>query len=371
MPSACSYPYPYPQSIQSALIILGFPEDTPPSSLKELNKRYHILALQHHPDKVASLASSSSTSTSSEEELKDATEKFKEINDAHKRLLDYFYSEYESGDYDNTGYDSILQLFIKTILVKFSSAASASSSASANNIDTNAIQSLIHQIITRGIQSAVKIFRSMDKQTMIMIYDIISKNQDLFGISRETMEELTAIMEEKTSNDVVIRLNPSLLDMLLDRVYVLHEDGHTYYIPLWHSELHFKRPNNSVSNTISDASSGEIVVLCEPELPEHVTIDEDNNIYISLDVDVCELFVKQVIPVTINDDIKSHGFVYYLHGPDVRLQPSNSKTRQLVLLRGISDDVGIGGIAKWTTNGDIYKIGMRANVYANVRLVLR
>ncbi len=285
-------------------------------------------------------------------------------------MRDYFYSGCSTGDNDteinmDTGYDSILQLFIKTMIVKITAASPLAP-------DSNAIQSLIHGIITKGIQSCVKLFHSMDKHTSLMIYDILSKNQELFGISREIMDELTCILEEKTSADMVVRLNPSLLDMLLDRVYILNEGGHSYYIPLWHSELHFKRRVSTSAHMNEEPEqdiSGEIIVLCEPELPDNVSIDEDNNIYISLDVNIQELFVKQVLPVVINDD---HGFVYYLHACDVTLQSSSSNPgRQRILLRSVSGVAGAGGIAKWNNHqsgGDMYKVGQRANVYANIRL---
>ena len=368
MPSpSSSYPYPYPESIQTSLHILGFTGDVAPSSLKELNKRYHLLALKHHPDKAQGNIEGEGEGEGS------GDGKFKEINDAHKRVRDYFYAGCSTGEHDkeinmDTGYDSILQLFIKTILVKIT--------AGPFTADSNAIQSLIHLIITKGIQSSVKMFRNMDKHTSLMIYDILSKNQELFGISREIMDELTCIIEEKTSADMVVRLNPSLLDMLLDRVYILNEGGHSYYIPLWHSELHFKRHESaSVENPEEKDISGEIIVLCEPELPDNVTVDEDNNIYISLDVNIQELFVKQVLPVVINDD---HGFVYYLHACDVTLQSSSGSSlnpggRQRALLHGVSGVAGSGGIAKCNNHqsgGDMYKVGQRANVYANIRLVL-
>jgi hypothetical protein len=376
MPNSCSsFPYPYPESIQTSLYILGFTGDVAPSSLKELNKRYHLLALKHHPDKNIN-----SESEEGEGEYDNATEKFKEINDAHKRVRDYFYSGCSTVEQDteinmDTGYDSILQLFIKTIIVKITAASPLAP-------DSNAIQSLIHGIITKGIQSSVKLFRSMDKHTSLMIYDILSKNQELFGISREIMDELTSILEEKTSADMVVRLNPSLLDMLLDRVYILNESGHSYYIPLWHSELHFKRRVSTSAHTNEEPEqepepdiSGEIIVLCEPELPDNVSIDEDNNIYISLDINIQELFIKQVLPVVINDD---NGFVYYLHACDVTLQSSSAGSssnpgRQRILLRSVSGVAGAGGIAKWNNHqggGDMYKVGQRANVYANIRLVV-
>jgi len=332
--------YPFPDSIQSSLRILEFPEDELPKSLKELNKRYHRLALKYHPDKAGA----------------GALERFKEINDAHKRVKSFFYPDDSLPDFD-TGYDSILQLFIQSILVKMSGGGGSSGES------RDAIQSLIAMIITKGIQSGIAVFRNMDKHTCITIYELLAKNQDIFGISREMMEELTKIVEEKTGNDLVVRLNPSLLDMLLDRVYILHEEGQTFYIPLWHSELHFTRTTDA---TIDASATSNVIVLCEPELPDNVTMDENNNIYISLEVNVGELFARQVLPVYINDEIKARGFVYYLHACDLTLR---SDTRQCVMLRGATGEVGsqIGGIAMYSPT-DMYKVDKRANVYANVRL---
>jgi len=343
----------YPESIQSSLHILGFNDATgPPSSLKELNKRYHILALQHHPDKAAS------------DDLA-ATERFKDINEAHKRLKDYFYTgcgnnpDIIGSDYSNTddldyssGYDNILQMFIKSIIVKIRSAATP-----AGATTSDAVHSIIQMILNKGAQSAVLLFRNMDKQASMTMYDILSTNQELFGISREIMDELTEIIESKTRDDIVIHLNPSLLDMLLDRVYILHECGQTYYIPLWHSELHFNQPN--------EGKSSDIIVVCQPELPDNVSMDEDNNMYISLDVSISELFAKQVIPVIINDELKTHGFIYELHARDVCLQ-STDVAKQCVLLRGASKGIA----ACTTTTSDIYKAGTRASVYANIHLTL-
>jgi hypothetical protein len=353
----------YPDTIVAALKTLGFTATDggggAPKSLKELNKRYHLLALRHHPDKVGGSSSDN-----------DAI--FKEINEAHKRVKEYFYSDDGAdGSADGTGgggsYDSIFQLFIKTILVKM--AGGNGGGGGGGNAD--AIHTIIQSILSKGIQSSVMLFRKMDKSSCMTIYTILSENQELFSISREIMDELTSILEEKTRDDIVIRLNPSLLDMLLDRVYILNECGQTYYIPLWHSELHFKQPDANPNPN----PNGEIIVLCEPELPDHVTIDEHNNIYISLDVNIYDLFRDQVVPVYITDEIKTHGFVYYLHAGDVTCQ---SGGRQCVLLRG-----GGGGIAVCRHNqksastatatapgvNDMYKVTDRANVYAVVKLI--
>ena len=364
----------YPDTITEALKTLGFTATDgggggggAPKSLKELNKRYHLLALRHHPDKVGGDNGGDGCDN-------DAI--FKEINEAHKRVKDYFYSDDGVDDDGGSGgssgggsYDSIFQLFIKTILVKMAGNGNGNGNA-------DAIHTIIQSILSKGIQSSVMLFRKMDKSSCMTIYNILSENQELFSISREIMDELTSIVEEKTRDDIVIHLNPSLLDMLLDRVYILNECGQTYYIPLWHSELHFKQPDADAD------TSGEIIVLCDPELPDHVTIDEHNNIYISLDVNIHDLFRNQVVPVYITDEIKTHGFVYYLHARDVTCQ---SGVRQCVLLRGGGGGGGGGrggGIAlcsqktaaATTTGGgacanDMYKVTDRANVYAIVKLI--
>jgi hypothetical protein len=352
------FAFPYPEPIQTSLYRLGFADGVAPSSIKELNKRYHLLALKHHPDKVACDGDSDGDGDVHEIH-KDATERFKEINEAHKRVKEYFFSSDTEAMPDiymeAGGYDSILQIFIQSILVKMTA---VNGSTTTDNC-ANSIQSLIHMIITKGIQSGIIMFRTMDKHTCLTLYEILSKNQDLFGISREIMDELTSIVEEKTGEDLVVRMNPSLLDMLLDRIYILHECGQLYYIPLWHTELHFNKPTN-------DGGKSEVIVLCEPELPDHVSLDDNNNLFISLDVNVLELFAKQIWPVYINDEIKSCGFIYYLHAADVSLQ---SHGRQCILLRNVAGG-GATGISKCNTNTvDIYKVGIRANVYANVRLV--
>ena len=352
--------YSFPEIIQSSLQTLGFPDGVAPSSIKELNKRYHLLALKHHPDKAAAAAAAAATAGSSiEASASAATERFKEINDAHKRVKEYFYSSDGNDIHTETGYDSILQLFIQTILVKMTATA-------ASGVDASAVQSLIHLIITNGIQSAMTMFRNMEKHSCMTIYEILSRNQDLFGISQDIMDELTRIVEEKTGDDLVVRLNPSLLDMLLDRVYILQENGHSYYIPLWHSELHFKNTttrDDAHEREHAHEREREVIVLCDPELPDNVSVDDDNNLFISLTVDIRELFVNQVVPVYINDEVKSHGIVYYLHACDVRLSNTHT-TRQCVLLHGA------GGIARCNHSSDIYNVGTRANVYANIRLTL-
>jgi hypothetical protein len=214
----------------------------------------------------------------------------------------------------------------------------------------------------------------MDKHSCLSIYDILSANHELFSISREILNEMHDIVESKIENDTIINLNPTITDMLLDKVYILREYDHAYYIPLWHSQLHFKKkfaetdhgdipiPDASASASESVSDDSELIVLCNPELPDNITIDQDNNIYIhEVDVDICELFTKQVIMVSLDDISKGRGFIYELRARDVCLK---SDTPQHIRLHGSY------GLAR-VNSQDIYNVSKRSYVYAVVRLSMK
>ena len=283
----------------------------------------------------------------------------------------------DAGFKENSDYSSIFGIFVKSLLFKL---AKKPMHPEQNELNINAI---IQTIISKGIQSAVILFRSMDKHSCVAIYEILSENQELFSISREILDELNAIVESKMKNDTIINLNPTILDMLLDKVYILRENGHSYYIPLWHSQLHFKLKNTTCggaettdeaaaavdTDTDTDAPAdatpadeAEMIVLCNPELPSHITIDEHNNIFINnVDVDIYELFYNQVIHITIDDDTKAQGFIYELYAGDVCFQ---TKTKQCIRLYGSN------GLSR-VSNSDIYNASNKSNVYAVFRLVAK
>jgi hypothetical protein len=52
-------------------------------------------------------------------------------------------------------------------------------------------------------------------------------------------------------------------------------------VPLWHNELYFDSQDTETNTN----NKSEIIVLCNPELPENISIDEDNNIHIELKIE--------------------------------------------------------------------------------------
>ena len=72
--------------------------------------------------------------------------------------------------------------------------------------------------------------------------------------------------------EIINNLNPKINDLFENNVYKLSVNEDMYIVPLWHNELHFSTKNDD-----------ELIVLCNPTLPDNISIDENNNIIIDYD----------------------------------------------------------------------------------------
>jgi hypothetical protein len=75
----------------------------------------------------------------------------------------------------------------------------------------------------------------------------------------------------------VYKLNPSIDDVLDNNLYKLYVNDTLFLVPLWHNEVYF------------ECSGCEIIVICQPQLEEHVSIDDDNNVHVITNVTLTEL----------------------------------------------------------------------------------
>jgi curved DNA-binding protein CbpA len=217
-------------------------------TLEYLKKIYHKLALQNHPDKNGNTLES--------------TEKFKQINEAYDFLqkeLKYLNpddsqrNDEDSKEQKSPMYMDILQIFMKSIF-----------QGNYNDI----VSSIIKEIVTGCKKISVKLFDDLDKDTSVAIYTFLSNNRSILHLSQELLEEIREIVLKKYTNVMVYKLNPSINDLLNNNLYKLYIDEQLFLVPLWYNEVHF------------DGSGCEILVICEPELYEGITIDDDNNIHI-------------------------------------------------------------------------------------------
>lgn len=251
---------------KTAFDILEIQTDINKLDLNYLKKKYHKLALQNHPDKNGNTIESN--------------EKFKKINEAYnylKREIKYFNdydldNELNFKDEDMPIYqiNELLKLFINSFMEgKYS----------------DIIKNLIADIVTGCKKISLKLFEDLDKDKLLNIYTFLSKYKHVMKISDQIIEDIKKIVIQKYSNLHIYKLNPTINDLLNGNIYKLYVNEKLYLVPLWFDELYF-------DNSIYD---DEIIVICEPELPDNIKIDEDNNIYIDLKYNLLSDIVDKFI----------------------------------------------------------------------------
>lgn len=207
-------------------------------SQKELKKRYCKLALRYHPDKNPNDLNS--------------TSRFQQITEAYE-LLKKEVDDTESHP-STTNYMDFLDILLKE-------------------------NPLLSKIIS--IESlTMKIFENMDKNDALNIYHYFFQNRQILHISEKWLNSLKNIILEKYQNVHIYILQPSLSELFSDRIYKLEVDTQIYYVPLWHNELEFERENN-------------IIVKCVPDLPSHISIDENNNILVNIIIQDIQTILKE------------------------------------------------------------------------------
>jgi hypothetical protein len=211
-----------------------------------LKKQYRIKALMYHPDKNKS---------------QDANDQFRRIHEAYQFL------SHNNKPPENQTYVDLLKEFLH------------------NN------SPIVHIIVSKLTQlceeKAVKFIETIDKHILIDIYKLLVANKDVLHIPDILIDEMKRILIAKTSSDECIVLNPSLEDLMRDNLYKLVVNEQTYLIPLWHHEL------------VYDNSGSDLYVKCNPILPDHVKIDEMNNLIVSLKYNISELLMLDSVNVLV------------------------------------------------------------------------
>ena len=220
-------------------------------TLEYLKKQFHKMALKNHPDKNGNTVESN--------------EKFKQINEAYnflKREIHHFKEEDDPDMENNTSsslYYDILKGFIQSFF-----------EGKYNEI----VSKIINDIVNKSKKISVKLFEELDKETAFYLYSFLSTNRSIFHLSEDILENIRENVVKKYTNVEVYRLNPSIHDLLNNNLYKLYVNDKLFLVPLWHNICYF------------DNSCSEIIVICEPELPQNISLDEDNNILIDYEIDI-------------------------------------------------------------------------------------
>ena len=227
-----------------------------------LKAAYYKQALKYHPDK--------------NKDDPAAGEKFKKINAAYSFLQEHQQSK-EPFNLE-TNYTNIMKQCIKyfTPDIKW---------------DDVFLDTTLNNIVNNCEKLSIRLFKDLKKEKSIELFEFLSNYREIFGISDETIDKMKDILKEKMRDDNIVILNPSLADILSDNVYKLDLLGKTFYVPLWHHEVIF------------DHSGNDVIVKCVPELEDHITIDNNNNIHCYFKGPINEVLQKEKIELMLGNKI--------------------------------------------------------------------
>ena len=223
-----------------------------------LKTAYYKQALKYHPDK--------------NKDDPGIGEKFKKINAAYSFLQEHQKSKQPFNL--ETNYTNIMKQCVKYFTPDI-------------QWDDVFLDTTLDNIVNNCGKLSIRLFKELKKEKSIELFEFLSNYREIFGISDETIDKMKDILKEKMRDDNIVILNPSLGDILSDNVYKLELLGKTFYVPLWHHEVIF------------DHSGNDVIVKCVPELEDHITIDNDNNIHCYFKGPISEVLQKEKIELML------------------------------------------------------------------------
>jgi hypothetical protein len=229
-------------------------------TLIELKKKYYKLALKHHPDKNGNTEPSKIY--------------FQEINDAYHKLKDCLSEKTEEPE--PIDYLEYIYFFMNL-----------------QSMNRDQVFQCINLLkLSMEDKLTIKSIEEISKENCIEIYNLFYKYKTLFYVSDKMLEDFKSIIQKKFKYDCVFILHPSLKDLIDHNIYKLENEGDVYLVPLWLQENYF-----------DNKKGGEIIVKCIPELPENISIDENNNILYHLNIPFTKDLLEENIAITIGGKV--------------------------------------------------------------------
>ena len=311
-------------------------------TLDELKKKYRIAALKYHPDK----------NVNSQEE---STIKFKEINEAYLFLYGKYNNDKCECSNGNDGcddrcddrcddeheycYSQLFSKFINSLMNNFSKTQIA------------ALHIIIPILMNKCETLTSAMFNHMDRESLLFIHHLIVKYYAILEISSDRLTSIHQIIKKKLQENDIIIIQPTISELFdKNNIQVVEHEKKTYYVPLWHTEIYYNL--NSFDDNVEPQLKRELIVKCIPSLPDHIYIDELNNIYIDVRTRVETLFNQTKLTVTVTESISF----------DIPVHTLEFKTHQTITLKKC-------GIPMINTE-NMYDVSEKMNVVVHLEIVI-
>jgi hypothetical protein len=318
-------------NLKDARTTLGVSRDC---SLAELNKRYRIMALKLHPDKNGNTP--------------EATTAFQELNEAYQTLLpganpdanEANEANDDDNNADNATYSTIFMTFMKSLFKR----KDRNESDRGNQVLLDLLHRIVHDYASVSVNAALD---SLDPSVLFQLYETLEQYNSAVSMDARIFEEITRIIREKMQKNNIVILNPSLKDVIQNNISVLQFGGQTFYVPLWHSELHYRIEAGS--------DEKQLIVKCMPVLPDHMSIDANNELHIDIRADIKEML--NLSPGVLRIPLYDSECV------ELQVRELHIKSRQTVVLKN-----NVHGISLICAT-DIYDVSNKAPICVHVHLV--
>jgi len=255
---------------------------------QELKHNYYSLALKYHPDKNFEI---------------DATSKFQNIQCAYN-YLNNLYTQNTQNNHEETG---------RTPGMPANNPDNPAGTDGTDSTDYNDfVKIILDNIINKKIYNEKIIslltlkcneltftfLNSLPKHSIAELHSIVAKYSKILNINPDILDKINRIKEifdlnnetnEDKNEEIKIILKPSLTNLLNADLYKYTDKGNDLYVPYWHHEL------------VYDLSQCTIIFKCEPDLPDFITIDEFNNLYITITINIGDIINFKNIDISIGD----------------------------------------------------------------------
>ncbi len=307
-------------------------------TVNDLKKQYRIAALKHHPDKHFN--------------SNESTAKFKEINEAYLYLHGVYSTDTETAfkhshsndnecDNENDNeyeycYSKLFSKFVNSLMNKLSKTQIAG------------LHIVIQILMNKCTTLTSSVFNNMDCESLLFIHDLILKYSTILEIGTDRLKMIHELIKKKLQEHDIIIIQPTISELFSENnIQIIEHENKIYYVPLWHTELYYE-----LNNGVETKKQRELVVKCIPSLPEHIYIDEINNIYIHVRTRVENVFNQTKLTIMVTESISF----------DIPVNTLTFKTHQTIVLKHC-------GIPMINTE-NIYDVSEKMNIVVHLEIII-